>query len=111
MRLLADEHVPPAIVAALRSDGHDVERVGESIELGSDDRTVLDHASTTDRVILSEDVDFRGGNPSLSAETYPGVLVCETGAKASRIAVAVGRIEELAVPLAGSVYYVPGNWC
>ena len=111
MRLLADEHVPPAIVAALHSDGHNVERVGESIELGSDDRTVLEHAIATDRVILSEDVDFRGGNPSLSAEPHPGVLVCDTDAQASRIAVAGGRIEEFAVPLDGSVFYVPGNWC
>ncbi|MGQ3330950.1 DUF5615 family PIN-like protein [Halorubrum sp. FL23] len=66
MRLLADEHVPPAIVSALRGEGHDVAVVGDNVELGSEDTVLLEYARETDRLILSEDTDFRGADPELN---------------------------------------------
>ena len=110
MRLLADEHVPPAIVSALRGEGHDIAVVGEDIELGAVDSVLLDHARDTDRLILSEDTDFRGADPGLDIERHPGILACETAASPGEIAAAIRRIETVTEDLTGTVLYVPGNW-
>ena len=52
MRLLADEYIPPAIVSALRGEGHDVALVGEDVDLGSEDGVLLEYARDTNRLIL-----------------------------------------------------------
>jgi len=110
MRLLADEHVPPAIVSALRGEGHDVAIVGEDVELGSEDTVLLEYARETDRLILSEDTDFRGADPELNVEHHPGILACNTAASAGEVAAAIRQIEIYADDLAGTVLHVPGNW-
>jgi predicted nuclease of predicted toxin-antitoxin system len=110
MRLLADEHVPPAIVSALRGEGHNIAVVGDDIELGSEDTVLLEYARDTDRIILSEDTDFRGANPELTVEQHPGILACDTTASPGEIAAATRRIETFADDLTGTVLYVPGNW-
>ncbi len=110
MRLLADEHVPPAFVSALRGEGHDVAVVGEDVALGSGDATLLAHARETDRVILSEDTDFRGADPELNTELHPGILACDTAAPAGEIATAVRRIDTYTNDLSETVLFVPGNW-
>jgi predicted nuclease of predicted toxin-antitoxin system len=110
MRLLADEHIPPAIVSTLRGEGPDIAVVGEEIELGASDTVLLDYARDADRVILSEDTDFRGGDPELDVERHPGVLACETAASPGEIAAAIRRIETVTDDLTGTVLYVPGDW-
>ena len=45
MKTLCDEHVPPALVSALRSEGFDVSTVAESVELGISDADLLEFAS------------------------------------------------------------------
>ncbi len=109
MRLLADEHVPPAIVSALRGEGHNVAVVGEDVELGAEDAILLEYARETDRLILSEDTDFRGADPELNVEYHPGILACNTAASAGEIVAAIRRIERYTDDLAGTVLYVPGN--
>jgi len=103
MRLLADEHVPPAIVFALRGEGHDIAVVGEDVELGSEDTVLLQYARKTDRLILSEDTDFRGADPELNVEHHPGILACNTAASAGEIAAAIRRIEMYTDDFAGTV--------
>lgn len=110
MRLLADEHIPPAIVSTLRGEGHDVAVVGDDVDLGSEDTVLLEYAHETDRVILSEDTDFRGGDPDLNVEDHPGILACDTAASAGAIAAAIRRIEMYTDDLTETVLYVPGNW-
>lgn len=110
MRLLADEHVPPAIVSALRGEGHDVAVVGESLEFGTPDSEILAFARDNNRVILSEDTDFRGADTELAGEHDPGLLACDTGAPPGEIAAAIRRIEALLDTLDGTVLYVPGDW-
>lgn len=110
MRLLADEHVPPAIVSALRGEGHDVAVVGDDVDLGSEDTVLLEYARETDRLILSEDTDFRGADPELNVEDHPGIIACDTAASAGEIAAAIRRIEVYTDDLVGTVLYVPGNW-
>lgn len=79
MRLLADEHVPPALVSALRGEGHDVAIVGDDVPAGAEDGTLLEFARATDRIVLSEDADFRGAAEELATESHPGVVACDTG--------------------------------
>ncbi|QLH82101.1 DUF5615 family PIN-like protein [Halosimplex pelagicum] len=110
MRLLADEHIPPAIVSALRGEGHDITVVGDDIDLGSEDTDLLEHARDTNRLILSEDTDFRGADPELDIEDQPGILACETTAPPGEIAAAIRRIETFTDDCMGTVLYVPGDW-
>ena len=110
MRLLADEHIPPAVISALRGEGHDVAVIGDDLELGASDTTLLEYARDTDRVIVSEDTDFRGADPELDVESHPGVLACDTAAPAGEIAAAVRRIDTLSDDLDETVLFVPGTW-
>ena len=110
MRLLADEHIPPAVISALRGEGHDVAVIGDDLESGASDTTLLEYARDTDRVIVSEDTDFRGADPELDVESHPGVLACDTAAPAGEIAAAVRRIDTLSDDLDETVLFVPGTW-
>lgn len=110
MRLLADEHVPPAVVSALRGEGHNVAVLGEAVELGSNDQVLLEYARETDRLILSEDADFRGGDSDLDIRGHPGILACNTAASPGKIAAAIRRIDIYIDDLTETVLYVPGNW-
>jgi predicted nuclease of predicted toxin-antitoxin system len=110
VRLLADEHVPPAFVSALRGEGHDVAVVGDKLVAGADDRTLLEYARDTDRVVLSEDTDFRGADEELATESHPGFLACDTAASPGAIATAARRIDTLSGDLANTVLFVPGEW-
>ena len=57
MRLLADEGVDAAIVAGLRTDGHDVRWMAEELG-GTKDPVILDAAVRDARVLITEDKDF-----------------------------------------------------
>lgn len=72
-RILADEHCEQQVVAYLRDDGHDVERVVEVPELGpgSDDVDIADYAQRTDRLVLTGDTDFLA---EFDASDHAGVL-------------------------------------
>lgn len=110
MRILADEHVPPAFISALRGEGHDVAVVGDDVALGATDTVLVEYALETDRIILSEDADFRGAAPELDRDPHPGVLACDTAASAGEIATAIRRIDTYTDDLSETVLFVPGNW-
>ena len=110
MRLLADEHIPPVVISALRGEGHDVAAVGNELESGASDTTLLEYARDTDRIIVSEDTDSRGADPELDVESHPGVLACDTAAPAGEVAAAVRRIDTLSDDLNETVLSVPGTW-
>jgi len=110
VRLLADEHIPPAIVSALRGEGHDVAVVGDDLESGTSDTTLLEYARETDRTIVSEDADFRGADSELNIESHPGILACDTAAPPGELAAAIRRIDALSADLDGTILFVPGDW-
>jgi predicted nuclease of predicted toxin-antitoxin system len=56
-RLLADQNVPGAVVAALRQQGHDVAWILEEAP-GSPDPDVLERAQRDMRVVVTFDKDF-----------------------------------------------------
>ena len=102
--------MPPAIISALRGEGHDVTVVGDDLELGASDTTLLEYARDTDRVIVSEDTDFLGAGPELNVESHPDILACDTAAPAGEVAAAVRRIDTLSDDLDGTVLFVPNAW-
>mgnify|MGYP006278909097 FL=1 len=110
MRLLADEHVPPAFVSALRGEGHDVAVVGDEVALGATDSKLLEYARDTDRVILSEDTDFYGADDELVVESHPGVLACDMAAAPGVVATAIRRIETLVESTEDTVLFILGGW-
>lgn len=57
MRLIADEGVDAAIVARLRSDGHDVLHIADFAP-GISDEAVLEIAKGEQRLLLTSDRDF-----------------------------------------------------
>jgi len=57
VRLLADENFPGAVVAALRTDGHDILWIRTELP-GATDETVLHLAQTEGRVLVTLDKDF-----------------------------------------------------
>jgi predicted nuclease of predicted toxin-antitoxin system len=57
MKLLADECCDAALVAALRSDGHDVLYVVE-VQRGATDDQILERANSEERILVTEDKDF-----------------------------------------------------
>jgi predicted nuclease of predicted toxin-antitoxin system len=74
IRILADENVPAASIARLRSEGLDVASAAESGP-GADDATVLDQARAEKRILLTFDRDFgeliyRQGHPPPPALVY-----------------------------------------
>lgn len=69
--LLLDENVPIASVQRLRREGHDVEQVAP----GETDRSVLERARATRRLVVTFDRDFgflvfRGGAPAPRGIVY-----------------------------------------
>jgi predicted nuclease of predicted toxin-antitoxin system len=56
-RVLADENIPGAAVAAIRGSGVDVVWMAETSP-GASDSTVLDRARSEDRLLLTFDRDF-----------------------------------------------------
>lgn len=60
MNLVADEHVPNSFIAALRGEGYDVVRSKDALREGAPDSEIVAYAAEHDRVVLSEDGDFRG---------------------------------------------------
>ena len=55
MKILVDEHIPEAAVAALRNKNHQVKRV----KSGNSDANILTQAKDGDRMLLTKDLDFR----------------------------------------------------
>lgn len=57
MRFFADENCEAALIAALRSAGHDVDLVSDQIP-SEDEEVVLSFARQEQRVVITEDRDF-----------------------------------------------------
>ena len=73
MRWLADECVAGSLVAALRSDGHDVDYAAETAQRASDSE-LLTRAEGSRRLLLTEDKDF-GDLVFRQSRVVPGVVL------------------------------------
>lgn len=110
MKFIADEHIPPAFVTALRGEGYDVTTVGDVLDLGSDDESILAYAREENRVVLSADTDFWGADPTLDLTDHPGVLACNVNAPPGDIAAAVRQIDAMSSDLTDTVIFIPSHW-
>lgn len=99
MRILANENIPAAAVAALETAGHDVAWVSR-VSPGASDREVLTRAAQEHRVIVTFDKDFGelACRSRLSADT--GVILCRFAAESP---------ERLAERLAAA-FSLPTQW-
>ncbi|WP_135364982.1 DUF5615 family PIN-like protein [Halosimplex halophilum] len=107
MRVLCDEHVPPALVSALRSEGFEVETVGESVELGSPDADLLEFASDRGYAVLTSDSDF------VDRKGHSGVLYYEDQNVSTRELVRAVRMVDDLLPddaVEGETIFLPDGW-
>ncbi len=58
MRLLADLNISPRVVEHLRAIGHDVERVGQTLDARATDEQILSDASRRSAIVVTRDQDF-----------------------------------------------------
>ena len=93
MDLLADVHVKSAYLAALRAEGHGVERVVDTAELGptAADEAIVTYARQQNMVILTNDAkDFN------QFDDHTGIIIVpQTELTAGEVAAAIARIERL----------------
>lgn len=92
MRILADENVPRAVIAALREDQHDILWVRD-VAPGMDDAEVLAVAQQQRRILITFDKDF--GELAFSAR-----LPAETGIILFRISMTSAQEVATTVTLA-----------
>ncbi len=72
MEFVADEHVPSAVINALRSKGYDVVHAPEQYTQGDEDIDLLENCAEDGRVLLTNDRDF----VRLAEETdHSGVVI------------------------------------
>lgn len=74
MKLKLDENLGEQCAAILRSDGHDVSTVHLQAMNASEDRSLIQHCATENRVLVTLDLDF--SNPLLfPPQNYAGIAV------------------------------------
>ena len=94
MRILADIHIRPATVQHLNSLGHEVIRSSDILPEEAPDLEIIERAVASDRVILTEDLDF-SDIIALSGATRPSLITLRlTDASAGN----VNRIIAAALP-------------
>jgi predicted nuclease of predicted toxin-antitoxin system len=82
MKLLCDEHVPPAVANALRGEGIDATSLSEELGSGTKDTDLLDYAAKREYIVLTNDTDFVGetGHAGIlyydDQQVSPRILVC-----------------------------------
>jgi len=78
MKLCCDENIKRSITNLLEQEGYDVVRVQEQLELGFEDRAIVEFCRENNRVLLTTDDDFfefdqRPGVLFLDGVSHPGV--------------------------------------
>ena len=114
VRLLTDEHIPFALVRALRDRGWDVVRVVDEPRLGkgTPDGPVFAFATKEERVVLSSDAhaSWRPGDAIDASRPFPGMIVW-TQRNRDRMSLgdAIAQLEALAregEPFAGGIRHI-----
>jgi len=58
LRFIADVHISPLTVAALRQQGYDILRITEVLPATAADLEILEFARAENRIVLTQDLDF-----------------------------------------------------
>ena len=74
IRYHLDEHIDPDIARALRRHGIDVTTTVEARLLSRSDRSQIEYARTTGRVIVTHDTDFL--RMASEDSDHPGIVYC-----------------------------------
>lgn len=73
MKLLADMHISPATVRALRAAGFDVVRVDEVLSPSASDKEIVELGAAQGRTVLTQDLDF-SAIVAISGRRSPSVI-------------------------------------
>ena len=73
MRILADLNISPRTVEFLRSLGHHVLRVDETLPITASDELIVARAIEESRTVLTQDLDF-SAIIALSGENVPSLI-------------------------------------
>ena len=73
MRILADVHIRPTTVRYLNSLGHEAIRSSDILPEEAPDQEIIERAAASDRVILTEDLDFTD-IIAISGATQPSLI-------------------------------------
>lgn len=112
MKILTDEHVPPAVANTLRSEGIDATTIYETDLLGVKDPPLLEYVEENDYAILTNDQDFVS-KKFVEESDHPGIFFYEDQrtprtyiVRAVHNALSVLRPEDLR----NEIIYVPDGW-
>jgi predicted nuclease of predicted toxin-antitoxin system len=102
MRFLVDESTGAAVVQFLRSLGHDVEAVAETMP-SADDAVILQKAVTEQFLVVTNDKDF-GDLVYRSGQAHVGIVLLrlKDESAANRVAVVKAILEKHAADLPGN---------
>jgi predicted nuclease of predicted toxin-antitoxin system len=75
---LADENLPTGVIDWLRQQGMDVLTIHEANLTGADDPSILQFASSQQRVVLTQDSDF-GTLAIVGQEPFVGIVYLRPG--------------------------------
>lgn len=108
MKLIADEHIPNSFITALRAEEYDIVRAKDVLPEGENDSEIVTYADEHDRVILSEDGDFRG--KEINLDEHPGVIACEPRASAGQVVAAIRELDAYTDDLSNGIAHIPNGW-
>jgi predicted nuclease of predicted toxin-antitoxin system len=91
VKALLDEQLSPRIAQLVRDRGHDVQAVGERLDLaGRSDRVILEVAATEERAVITNNVkDFRplAAERLAHGESHAGLILLPSRRTRTRAAV------------------------
>jgi predicted nuclease of predicted toxin-antitoxin system len=107
LRFYADEHVPRAVVRALRSRGVDVQTVTEASMRSAGDRDHLEHAAREHRVILTHDADIL--RLAAAGARHAGIVFLRRDARVGEMVSAIVLVNDVlrAEDMANHVEFIP----
>ena len=113
MKFLIDNNLSPLLAEGMKAAGHDAVHVRDLGMQAAADPTVLEHARSENRVLVSADTDF-GALLARSQASSPSVLLIRRLAgrrAADQVAIILANLQPIAEDLAvGAVVVLGDEW-
>jgi len=113
VRFLIDNNLSPLLAEGMKAAGHDAVHVRDLGMQAAADPTVLEHARSENRVLVSADTDF-GALLARSQASSPSVLLIRRLAgrrAADQVAIILANLQPIAEDLAvGAVVVLGDEW-
>jgi hypothetical protein len=112
MRVLTDEHVPPAVANTLRSEGIDAVTIYDTAVVGKDDPAVLRLAGENESAVLTNDRDYIVGEFVQNIDHWGIFFYEDQRTPRNDIVRSVHNALSVLEPedLRNEIVYIPGGW-